>query len=329
MKVLFIGGTGVISSACSALAVERGIDLYLLNRGRTKRPIPAGAKVIRGDINDADIGQLLAGHHWDAVVQWIGYVPQQIERDIALFRGKTDQYLFISSASVYQTPPARLPVVESTILDNPYWEYSQDKIGCEERLVRAYREEKFPITLIRPSHTYDPSKIPMLGGYNTLDRMIQGKPVIVYGDGTSLWTLTHHHDFAKGFVPLLGHSGAIGEAIHITSDEWLSWNQIYGIMGQALGVTPKLVHVPSDLINAFDPVVGAGLLGDKANSMIFDNSKVKRLAPDFSCTIPFSRGAKEIAAWYGADPARQVVDERLDRLMERIIAAAQSAFPEK
>ena len=181
--------------------------------------------------------------------------------------------------------------------------------------------------MIRPSHTYDPTKIPLLGGYTTLHRMRQGKKVIVYGDGTSLWTLTHHKDFAKGFVPLLGHSGTIGDAIHITSDEWLNWNQIYEIMAQAMGVEPQLVHVPSDLIAAFDSEIGAGLLGDKSNSMIFDNSKIKRLVPDFACSIPFSWGAREIVDWYNADPARQAVDEQLDDLMDRIIAAYESAFP--
>ena len=328
MKVLFIGGTGVISSACTELAAQQGLDLTLLNRGRTTRPIPDGVKTLHGDINDPAVGEILADKTWDAVVDWIAYTPEHIQRDVNLFRGRTGQYVFISSASVYQTPPASLPVTESTLIDNPYWDYSQQKIICEEALVQAYREEKFPMTIIRPSHTYDQTKIPLLGGYTTLHRMRQGKKVIVYGDGTSLWTLTHHKDFAKGFVPLLGHSGTIGDAIHITSDEWLNWNQIYEIMAQAIGVEPQLVHVPSDLIAAFDSEIGAGLWGDKSNSMIFDNSKIKRLVPDFSCSIPFSWGAREIVDWYNADPARQAVDEKLDDLMDRIIAAYESAFPQ-
>ena len=328
MNVLFIGGTGVISSACSELAVQQGINLTLLNRGRTERPVPDGVELLRGDIGDQAVANMLDGRTWDAVVDWIAYTPDHIQRDIDLFRGRTGQYIFISSASVYQTPPASLPVTESTLLDNPYWGYSQDKIACEERLVQAYRDEKFPMTVIRPSHTLDQSKIPMLGGYTTLHRMRQGKKVIVYGDGTSLWTLTHHKDFAKGFVPLLGHAGTTGDAIHITSDEWLSWNQIYAIMAQALGVEPRLVHVPSDLIAAFDSEIGAGLLGDKSHSMIFDNSKIKRLVPGFACAIPFSQSAREIANWYDADPARQVIDERLDALIDRIISAYESAFPQ-
>ena len=327
MKVLFIGGTGIISSACTERAYQRGIDLYHLNRGRSRRAAAGAVKTLRGDINDPSVTNILAEHTWDAVVDWIAFTPEQIQRDIDLFRGRTSQYIFISSASVYQTPPSTLPVTESTMLDNPYWEYSRNKIACEERLVKAYREEKFPMTIVRPSHTYDAGLIPMMGGYTTLKRMIQGKKVIVFGDGTSLWTMTHHKDFAKGFVPLLGHSGAVGEVFHITSDEWLNWNQIYELMGQAAGVKPRLVHVPSELIAAFDTELGAGLLGDKSNSMIFDNSKIKRLVPDFACTIPFSWGAREIAGWYAADPARQVVDERLDALMDKIIAAYEGAFP--
>ena len=329
MNVLFIGGTGVISSACSAFAVKQGIDLTLLNRGQTKRSVPEGVTLLHGDIDDPAVSDLLADRIWDAVVDWIAYTPDHIQRDINLFRERTRQYIFISSASVYQTPPASLPVTESTLLDNPYWDYAQDKIACEDLLVQAYRDEKFPMTIVRPAHTLDQTKIPLMGGYTTLHRMRRGKKVIVYGDGTSLWTLTHHTDFAKGFVPLLGHAGTIGGAIHITSDEWLNWNQIYAIMAQALGVEPRLVHIPSDLIAAFDNEIGAGLLGDKSHSMIFDNSKIKRLVPNFACSMPFSRTAQEIVNWYDADPARQVVDERLDNLMDRIISAYESAFPLK
>ncbi|MFN2105825.1 MAG: NAD-dependent epimerase/dehydratase family protein [Candidatus Promineifilaceae bacterium] len=324
MKVLFIGGTGVISAACADLAVQRGIDLYLLNRGQTERPAADGASIILGDIYDPAIGETLAGHSWDAVVDWIAFKPEAVQRDIDLFRGRTGQYIFISSASVYQTPPSNLPVKESTLLDNPYWAYSRDKIACEELLVRAYRDEQFPMTIIRPSHTYDATKIPLLGGYTTLRRMIEGEKVVVFGDGTSLWTLTHNKDFAKGFVPLLGNARAAGEAFHITSDEWLNWNQIYELFGQALGVKPRLVHVPSELIAAYDKEIGAGLLGDKSNSMIFDNSKIKRLAPDFACTIPFSWGAREIVEWFAADPARQIVDDELNALFEQIIIAYHS-----
>lgn len=255
MKILFIGGTGIISSACSQLAIERGHELYLLNRGQTtRRSVSEGAHVLHGDIRDlASARAALGDHTFDAVVNWIAFTTDHIETDLELFRGRTGQYLFISSASVYQTPPANVPVLESTPLDNPVWLYSRNKIACEERLLRAYREEKFPMTVVRPSHTYDKTLNPIHGGYTMIDRMRKGQPVIVHGDGTSLWTMTHHKDFAKGFVGLLGNNHAIGDTFHITSDEVLTWDQIYLLVARAAGVAaPQLVHVPSDLIAAYD-----------------------------------------------------------------------------
>ena len=324
MKVLFLGGTGVISSACSRLAVSRGIDLSLLNRGQTVRPVPEGARLLHGDVRDrAAVQRALGDTRFDAVVNWINFQPEQVEADIELFRDRTAQYIFISSASAYQKPLSSLPITESTPLHNPFWGYSQAKIACEERLMQAYQDEEFPITIVRPSHTYDRTKVPLLGHYTALDRMRKGKKVIVHGDGTSLWTLTHHEDFAKGFVGLLGNPHAIGQAFHITSDEVLTWNQIYTHLAHAAQVEPQIVHVPSDLIAAFDAEVGAGLLGDKAHSVIFDNSKIKRLVPGFVATIPFWQGAQEIVAWYEADPARQVVDEQADRLIERILGGVR------
>ena len=218
-------------------------------------------------------------------------------------------------------------MTESTVLDNPYWLYSRNKIACEERLVRAYREEKYPVTIVRPSHTYDRTLLPMDGGWTVVDRMLKGQKVIVHGDGASLWTLTHHTDFAKGFVGLLGNSHAIGEAVHITSDESITWNQIFEMVGAAAGVKPNIVHVPSDFIAAYNPEWGAGLLGDKSHSMIFDNSKIKRLAPGFAAAIPFSIGVREIIAWYQADPARQKVDAGFNQIYDRIIQAYESAWP--
>jgi len=329
MKVLFIGGTGVISSACSRLAVNRGIDLYILNRGHTERPIPEGARILRGDIrNRASVERALGDIAFDAIVDWVAFTPDHVEADIELLRGRTGQYIFISTASAYQKPLSSLPITESTPLHNPFWDYSRAKAACEERLMRAYREERFPITIVRPSHTYDRTKVPLIGHYTTIDRMRRGKKVIVHGDGTSLWVLTHHEDFAKGFVGLLGNHRAIGHAFHITSDEVLTWNQIYTYVAHAAGVEPQIVHVPSDLIAAFDPELGAGLLGDKAHSVIFDNSKIKRLVPDFAAAIPFSQGAREMMDWFDADPARQVVDERTDRLFDRIIAAVEGIRPD-
>jgi len=328
MKVLFIGGTGIISSACSQLAISRGMDLYLLNRGQSMRPAAEGARVLQGDIRDLRSSRAALGDlAFDVVVDWVVYTSKQVEEDLELFRGRTSQYVFISSASAYQTPPAFLPVTESTVLENPYWEYSRDKIACEERLLRAYREERFPLTIVRPSHTYDCTLLPMKGGYSVVDRMLRGKKVIVHGDGTSIWTLTHHADFARGFVGLLGNTHAIGEAVQITSDEWLTWNQIFEIVAHAAGAEARMVHVPSDLIAAFDPDWGARLLGDSAHSMIFDNTKIKRLVPDFCAAIPFSRGADEIIAWHNADPARRKTNPDFDSLCDRILAAYGSAWP--
>ncbi|GAA5343616.1 MAG: SDR family oxidoreductase [Anaerolineaceae bacterium] len=328
MKALFIGGTGNISSACVELALARGIEVTLLNRGTSGRPVPNGAQVVNGNIRDPQsVRAALGSRSFDVVAEFVAFTPEHIETDLDLFRGRTGQYIFISSASAYQTPPAILPVTESTVLDNPYWEYSRNKAACEERLVRAYREEKFPITIVRPSHTYSAPYVPVEGGWTTIDRMLRGEPVIVHGDGTSLWTLTHANDFAKGFVGLMGNAHAIGEAFHITSDEWLTWNQIHEILAAAAGVKPTLVHVPSDLIAAYDKAWGESLLGDKTHSFILDNSKVKRLVPDFICTMPFSRGAEEIIAWHMADPARQRVDPAFNALCDRILQAYAKAWP--
>ncbi len=322
MKVLFIGGTGIISSACVALAAARGIEVVVLNRGHATRPLPATVSVLQGDIRDqATVSALLQNMTFDVVANFVAFTPQHIETDLALFGGRTKQYIFISSASAYQTPPVHWPTTESTPLRNPYWAYSRDKIACEERLTRAYREDGFPVTIVRPSHTYDQTSLPLDGKYTVLHRMRAGKPVIVHGDGTSLWTLTHHRDFAKGFVGLLGNPHAVGEAIHITSDEVVTWNQIVDIIADAAGVTAQIVHMPSERIAAFDAQWGAGLLGDKAHSMVFDNTKIKRLVPEYVATIPFHAGAAEIIAWYDSHPAAQQVDAVLDQLMDTMIAA--------
>lgn len=327
MKVLFVGGTGIISSACSRLAVERGIQLFHLRRGQTDRPVLRGIQVLTGDIRDAaSARRALGDHRFDAVVDWVAFTPAHIEADLQLFRDRTHQYVFISSASAYQTPPTNLPVTESTPLHNPFWDYSRAKIACEERLLRAYREDGFPITIVRPSHTYDRTLLPCHGGYTVIDRMRRGKKVIVHGDGTSLWTLTHHEDFAKGLVGLLGHARAVGEAVQITSDEWLTWDQIHHLLARAAGTRADIVHIPSDVIARHDAEWGAGLLGDKAHSMIFDNTKIKRLVPDYAAVVPFSRGAEEILAYYDGDPARRTVDTALDALMDKLVNLAEKAY---
>lgn len=327
MKVLFIGGTGIISSACSALALSRNIELTLLTRGTSIRAVPAGARVLAADIRDSTATRrALANESFDAVVNWIAFTPEHVEADIELFRGRVGQYVFISSASAYQTPPARLPITESTPLDNPIWLYSRNKSACEERLLRAYRDEKFPATIVRPSHTYDATLLPFHGGYTVVDRMRRGKPVIVHGDGSSLWVLTNNRDFAHGLVGLLAHPATFGEAFHITSDELLTWDQIHHIVARAAGTQARIIHVPSDVIAKYDSEWGDSLLGDKTHSVIFDNSKIKRVVPDYVARVPFVRGAEEIMAWYDADATRRQVDATFDSLNDRIVAAAQKAL---
>jgi nucleoside-diphosphate-sugar epimerase len=320
-RALFIGGSGIISSACSRLAVERGIDLTVLNRGATShRPLPDGVPVLQADVRDpAAVRAALGDREFDVVVDWVAFTPDHVRADLDLFRGRTGQYVFISSASAYQTPPARLPVTESTPLRNPYWQYSRDKIACEDLLTAAYRDEGFPATIVRPSHTYDRTLVPFDGGWTVLARMRAGKPVVVHGDGTSLWTLTHHEDFAKGFVPLLGHPRTVGDTFGITSDDVLTWDQIAHTMAAAAGCEARIVHVPSDVIAAADPEWGAGLLGDKAHSMVFDNTKLRRVVPDYVASIPFEVGARQIVAWHDEDPARQVVDSRIDAVMDSLV----------
>lgn len=325
LKVLFIGGSGVISTSAVHEAVRQGMDVTVLNRGESRlRPLPDEVRRLTADSNDPEqVRAALGDAEFDAVVNWVNFVPGQVQRDIDLFTGRTGQYLFISSASAYQTPPTHMPVIESNPLKNPYWQYSRDKIACEELLVNAWREDDFPMTIVRPSHTYDHTLLPFDGGWTVVERMRAGKPVVVPGDGTSLWTITHSRDFAVGFTGLLGKEAALGEPFHITGDEAPTWNRIYRDIASAAGVDdPHLVHVPSDAIAASDPDWGAALLGDKANTMIFDNSKIKALVPEFGRNAtPFKIGAREIVAWHDADPERKTVDAERDALMDRLAEA--------
>jgi len=323
LRVLFIGGTGIISSACVAEAIRRGHDVHVLNRSASSlRPVHPEATVHRANIRDtAAVRQVLRGLDFDVVADFVSFEPQHVHAAVELFTGRTDQYVFVSSASAYQTPPDRLPILESTPLRNPYWEYSRDKIDCEDALVAEYRSSGFPMTIVRPSHTYDHTMVPFDGGWTIVDRMRRGKPVIVHGDGTSLWTITHHTDFARGFVGLFGQRRAIGEAFHITSDEAPTWNSIYETIAKAAGVEPRLVHVASDAIAAIDSEWGAALLGDKANSMVFDNSKLRAIVPTFHAEVPFARGAAEIIHWYDEHPERKDVDPHYDQLMDRLADA--------
>jgi nucleoside-diphosphate-sugar epimerase len=325
MRALFIGGTGNISTSVSRLALRRGWELFLLNRGQHGVKIE-GAQVLKGDIHQpGEAKQALADLNFDCVVDWIAYTPQDIENDLYLFRGKTRQFIFISTASVYQKPPTHPVIGESTPLYNPYWKYSQNKIACEERLNLAYRQEDFPIVIVRPSLTYDthfPIAIGGWGCYTLADRLLKGKPIIVHGDGSSLWTVTHSEDFARGFVGLMGNPQVTGHAFHITSDELLTWNQIYATIAEALGVEAKMVHIASERINQINPGLGAGLLGDKAWSVIFDNRKIKTFVPEFQATIPFWEGIRRTLRWFDEEPKRKWVNEKVNEEMEELIAAA-------
>ena len=324
MKILFIGGTGVISSACAQLAVARGHDLTVLNRGR--RPALNHVRQLTTDISDPNAATAALGQEtWDAVVDFIAFTPADIAARLALLRGRTAQYLFISSASAYQKPVIHLPITESTPLVNPFWDYSRNKQACEDRLLDALRTEGFPATIVRPSWTYDETKITVpvnsSKNYTIVHRLRQGRPVIVPGDGTSLWTMTHTTDFAKGLVGLLGHSGAIGQAFHITSDEVLTWNQIYRMVAAAAGApAPRLVHVASDFLTACLPEFAGGLHGDKAHSVFFDNTKIKRFVPEFVATTPFHTGMARSIAWFDADPARQEIDAAAEAGWDKLIA---------
>jgi len=326
MKVLFLGGTGIISTACTQLALARGFQVTLLNRGQRER-LP-GPEHIVVDINDPRAAAAaLGGQHWDAVVDFITFTPSELENRLALFRGRTGQFIFISSASVYQKPLAHHLITESTPLVNPYWEYSRNKIACEERLQRALQTENFPMTIVRPSFTYGDTMIPLTLNswprtYTAVARLRRGKPVIIPGDGLTLWTMTHNSDFARGLVGLLGHEGAIGHAFHITSDEALTWNQIYADVAAAAGVAnPRFVHIASDFIRACLPETTGGLLGDKANCALFDNRKIKQFVPDFVATTRFRDGIRRTLAWFDADPARQEIDHDADASYDRLVAA--------
>ena len=327
MNILFIGGTGIISSGCVQAALERGWSVTLLNRGRTATA-PRGCQQLVADIRDpAGTRKALGNRDYDAVVNWVAFEPAHIETDLELFRDRTGHWLFISSASAYETPPTRMPITEDTPLNNPFWAYSRQKIACEERLWRAI-DEGFPATIVRPSHTYGRGPFPYDGGYTVLGRIREGKPVVIPGDGTSLWTLTHNLDFAVGLLGLLGCEEAIGEAFHITGDEWLTWNDIFTILAQWLGRDAVLAHIPSEAIMRADSDWGASVWGDKAHSMIFDNSKVRRLVPEFRTTIPFGSGSRDIVDWYLEDATRCHVDPAFDALQDRLCAIYARALDE-
>ncbi len=324
MRVLFIGGTGFISTAVSRLALDKGLELYHLNRG-VRQPALPGVHSLIADIHQPEsVRAALGDLRFDVVVDWIAYKPEDIERDLTLFSGQVKQFIFISSASAYQKPPTHPIITESTPLHNPYWEYSRNKIACEERLMQAYRQDGFPVTIVRPSLTYDTNFPIAIGGwgcYTLADRMKKGLPIIVHGDGSSLWVVTHAEDFGRGFLGLVGNEQAVGHAFHITSDEVLTWDQIYQTIAGALGVEANIVHIASDFIAEVVPRMAGGLIGDKSWSAIFDNSKIKAFVPGFQAVIPFREGIRRTLAWFDADESRRWVNEEVNAEMERILAA--------
>ena len=334
MKILFIGGTGIISSACVELAVAGGHDLFVLNRSvSAKYPLPDNVTLLKGDVHadESHLSSLVADHHFDAVVDYIAFTPQDIQRDLRLFRARTEQFVFISSASAYQKPVENYLITEETPLENPFWEYSRNKIACENLLMKEYRENGFPVTIIRPSHTYGHSQIPFAVSswqhpWTVIDRMKRGKKVIVPGDGTSLWVLTWNADFARGLVGLLGNPKAIGEAFQITSDQVLSWDQIHLEAYQALSLEPNVIHIPSDFIARHDEHAIGSLIGDKSNSVVFDNSKIRRFVPEFHCEVKWADGLRGSLAWFDAHPEFQTVDHEADALWEKIISAYERAL---
>jgi nucleoside-diphosphate-sugar epimerase len=335
MKILFIGGTGTISTAISKLLITQGHDLYLLNRGKRNDVLPEGAHSLIADLNDEmKVASLIKNLNFDCVADFIAFLPEQLQRDYRLFKDKTKQFIFISSASAYQKPPSDYRVTEATPLANPYWQYSRDKIACEDYLMKLYREEGFPVTIVRPSYTYDERSVPLgvhgkNGSWQVLKRMIEGKPVVIHGDGTALWTMTHNSDFAKGFVGLMGNIHALGEAVQITSDETLTWNQIYQCIARVLNVPFNAVYVSSELLAAAGPYdFTGGLLGDKAVSVVFDNAKLKRLVPEFVATKRFDQGIKETVDYVLAHPELQFPDEEFDQWCDNLITKLMNVIKE-
>ena len=327
MKALFIGGTGTISAEISKLCVSRGWDLTLLNRGNTLERVPEGARVIRGDIHEEEaVRALLKDETFDVVADFIAFTEGDAARDIRLFSGRTRQYFFISSASAYQKPPASPFITESTPMHNPFWLYSRNKIACERLLTKAYNTTGFPVTVIRPSHTYCERSLPVAlhgpkGSWQVVDRILKGKRVIVPGDGTSLWTLTHSRDFAVAFAGLMGNIHAIGETYQITSDESLTWDQIHRCIADAAGCEFRPAHIPTDTLNILWPDTVGGLTGDKSNSVIFDNAKIRRAVPEFRAATRFDQGAREGFAYIMSHPECRIPDPAFDAWCDRVLDA--------
>lgn len=331
LKALLIGGTGNISLSISRQLLAMGVELHLLNRGH-KSGLLTGARQLAADINDeAAVAKLLAGEHYDVIAQFITFTPEQARRDIRLFQGHCRQFIFISSASAYQKPPRSPFFTESTPLHNPFWQYSRDKIACEELYMQAYREQDFPVTIVRPSHTYGERALPLAihgskGAWQVLKRMLEGKPVLMPGDGTTLWTVTTSEDFGRGFIGLMGNQHAIGEAFHITSDELLTWNQIHQTVADILGKPFKPCYVPTSLLSRIKGANWTGpMYGDKSNCVMLDNSKIKAFVPGFCCPTRFEQGARQSVHHFLHEPALQQADPAFDQLCDQVVALMEKA----
>ena len=336
-KALFIGGTGTISTSISKRLVENGWDLYLLNRGTRNDELPSTINFIIADINnESEVAEIIKDIEFDVVCDFIGFVPSQLERDYRLFNGKTKQFMYISSASAYSKPVRDYVITEGTTLANPYWEYSRNKIACEEFLLKMYRDNGFPVTIIRPSHTYCERSVPvglhgMGGSYQIIKRMLDGKPIIIHGDGMTLWTMTFSEDFAVGFIGLMGNPHAIGECFHITSDESITWNQIYQTIADCLNVPFKPYYVSSEFLASVCPVqydLKGGLLGDKSNTVVFDNTKLKRAVPEFKTTVHFEEGIRRTIEYVSLHKECQVIDLEFDNWCDKVIFALEKAKKE-
>ena len=335
MKILLLGGTGTISMAITKLLAAQGHELYLLNRGNRNAGLPENVRIITANLeNEEETTEKLAGMTFDCVGEFIGFVPSQVERDYRLFKDKTRQYIYISSASTYQKPPKGYVITEDTPLENPYWEYSRNKIACEEYLMERCRKDGFPVTIVRPSHTYDERSVPMgvhgsKGSWQVVRRIREGRPVIIHGDGTSLWTITHNSDFAVAYTGLIGNEKAIGEAFHITTDESVSWNELYGYVAEALGVELKACHIASETLAATGRYDFTGsLIGDKANSVVFDNSKIKKLVPSFAAKVTAREGIINTVRYILDHPEYQIPDEEFDSWCDSVISAAERSVAE-
>lgn len=325
MRVLFIGGTGNISAACTREALRHGFEVHHLNRGNRPDLTPGGVTTVQADVRDREqVVNALKGSSYDCIVNWVAFTPDHVLQDIELFTDMTQHYIFLSSASVYFKPPPHWLITEETPLGNPFWQYSRDKIACERVLLEAWKSRGFPVTIVRPSHTYSDGWVPTPIGsrdYTVAQRLLHGHKVISPGDGQSIWTITHSEDFAKGFTGLLGRPDTAGEAVHITSDESRTWDAWYSILADAWGIIPNIVHIPSEFINEVSPALGQGLLGDKAYSMVFDNSKIRRIVPGFAPSIPFEEGIRRSLKWFNDSPGRKVVDRKRNEEIEKVIRA--------